>query len=507
MQNKISIILLLITLLSGCAQFQDMGISNQLPEKEQQIQAAHEKIAKPEPSYFRKVDGHYLSGKEVRFTEEQKLPAWFDEELTLVGPLYLNGIVDQISKWFAVPVSLAPEVTEDDDLEDTAMSTDFHGELKLFLDSVASYFGLYWKYKNGEIYFYQTDTQEFTLVASMTTTSLSSTLTNSSGSSSSSSEDSGTETASESNQSVTSSLEMAAWNEAVESIKAMLSEKGTVASNKAAGTVVVTDSPVILRRVEAYVEALNDRQARQIALNVQVFSWTSTDTRDRGVGADLVYKDITGATVKVLGSSTNSIADDAGTLKAAIIDSADNASDSLSAFYGSQLLINALRNRGKVTLIKNGSSIGMSNQPMSVNNLRHKAYFSEVSGTTSDSGNTTTSDVAQSSIVVGFSMQAIPHVLPDNRIVLEYSLILSQLNSLEEKSTGGYTLQLPDTSSQQFTNHVMLRSGTTLVLAGYSNDILSDTRRDGVLSIGSSEEKTREFVVVAIDVNDMTVAN
>jgi type IVB pilus formation R64 PilN family outer membrane protein len=500
-----SFVLMFVIFISGCAHFEDMGIEEQMPARESKAQELHQEITQKNSSHFQVHEGFYLSGEEVPFVKKNRLPKYFQDELTLVGPLYLNGIADQITKMFGVPISLAPDIEKEDAYE-RSMSLDYEGPLKLFLDSVASYYDLYWQFEDGEIHFFKTMTKTYSLVASMSKTKVTSTLSNKSGGSENSSGGESTGGgSSKSEQVISSEMELAAWEEAVNTIKEMLSEDGHVAANRAGGTVTVTDSPGILRRVSLYIDELNDRQSRQIAINVQVFSFTDRDQRDRGVGGELVFTDITGGQIKIVGGDASNAPEGAGSFTAAIIDSASNKSDRLSAFYGSSLLINALRNRGKVSLIKSGSGIGMNNQPMSINRLKSQKYLAEISSTLSESGDTTTSSLSTDEVVTGFSLQLVPHVLPDNRIILEYSLVLSELKEIKEITSGTNKIQLPDVSSQNFTQHVMVNSGSTVVLAGYANDELSDERQDGALSIGTSEKDAREVFVVAIDINDVTL--
>lgn len=503
MKKFIFIFLIALFGLYGCAMVEDMGIEEKLPPKQAEAEKLHEEVTNPQSSAFVIKDDYYLAGEEIPFPEKKEvLPPVFNERLTLVEPLYLNGVADKITSILHLPVAIAPDVTEDTLLK-RAMPLDHSGSLELLLDAVASYYGLFWKYDDGQIQFFRTETRSYSLLASMSTiekiVELSSKAEGSSGSS-----DSEGSSSTSTEQTVKMSSMFAAWEEAVNSIKEMLSDDGKIAANKASGEIIVTDAPGIIRRVDRYMAKLNDKHSRQVAMNIKIISYMASDTRNRGIEADLAFTDSSGFGFNISGGTIGNGADGTGSLTAAILES-DATNKDMQRFFGSQLLINALRDRGKVSVVDQGSGIVQNNMPINIKRQNHQSYLKSVSSTTNDAG-TTTSTLEDGSIATGFSLQATPHIQPDNRIVLEYSLMLSELNLITEFETGDQKIQLPDTTSRIFTSDILCRPGQTIVLAGYAKSTLNNGRKDGILAWGSSEEDSKEIIIIAIDINDATLS-
>lgn len=507
MANRIIIFGVLFLVLTGCALVEDMGIKDQLPVHEKHAEQLNEKIEKKGPKGFEEIDGFYLGAKERPMSEENRLPDFFKTQFTLIEPLYLNGIADRVTRIFkgrGVSVAVAPDVPQQE-MTKKVMPINFTGNLKLFLDSVSSYYGLYWRYQDYSIQFYKTLTRHYSLLASMSKIESSAELTNRSEGGGSTGDD-GTEQSAQSEQTVKSSMSFSAWEETINTIKNMVGDAGTVTKNQVAGEITVTAAPGMITRVDEYMTQVNKRLARQVAITVTVTSFKDTDQRDRGIGADLSYQDITGAQLKIASGGANQAVDGAGSVSAAIVESIATVPH-LKQFYGSQFILNALRDRGKVSVKRRASVIGMNNMPMILHKLDRDTYVAEISSTQGDSGNTTTSNVEQKEVVTGFSLYAVPHVLPDNRIVLEYKLVVAELNGFNDASSDDaeYKLLSPETTDRNNSTTVVVKPGQTIVMAGYAKEKLSDGRKDGTLSYGSSETNDKELIIVTIDINDATI--
>jgi type IVB pilus formation R64 PilN family outer membrane protein len=101
-------------------------------------------------------------------------------------------------------------------------------------------------------------------------------------------------------------------------------------------------------------------------------------------------------------------------------------------------------------------------------------------------------------------MNLLPYVLPDNNLLLQYSINLSSLLRLRQISSGGNTIESPDIDSSIFSQKVRLHSGETLVLSGFEQTVDNGTKQgvgnpnNIVLGGGMSTDNSHEVIVVLI---------
>jgi type IVB pilus formation R64 PilN family outer membrane protein len=108
----------------------------------------------------------------------------------------------------------------------------------------------------------------------------------------------------------------------------------------------------------------------------------------------------------------------------------------------------------------------MNNQPVPINVGMSRAYVASTSLTqTANVGSTST--ITPGMVQTGFAMSLVPHILDQQHVVMQYSMDISSLVGLESFTSGGATIQLPNVASNNFIQRVKLRSGETLVVAGF----------------------------------------
>ncbi|HEY8023273.1 MAG TPA: secretin N-terminal domain-containing protein, partial [Burkholderiaceae bacterium] len=176
-----------------------------------------------------------------------------------------------------------------------------NGTFKGLLDTVAARFGVYWKFANGTIQFFYTDSRTFQIVAlpgdstfsaSVTSQSSSTGGVESSGGSSSggSSGSGGVSSHNGQNTGITSQLSV--YSSIEKTVASMLSSHGKVVSSPATGTMTVVDTPDTLDHVAEFIETENKSLSRQITINVTVLSVTLNQQDNYGIQWNLVYKNL-----------------------------------------------------------------------------------------------------------------------------------------------------------------------------------------------------------------------
>ena len=112
----------------------------------------------------------------------------------------------------------------------------------------------------------------------------------------------------------------------------------------------------------------------------------------------------------------------------------------------------------------------------------------------------------------GFSIQVTPRLLGEGRILLQYSLSLIDLVGTPKTFTSGTNqIQLPETATRFFVQQSMLRSGSTLVLAGFDQDQVGQSSRgvgnpyNYLLGGGVTNTRTRQILFIAMTPQEITL--
>ena len=147
---------------------------------------------------------------------------------------------------------------------------------------------------------------------------------------------------------------------------------------------------------------------------------------------------------------------------------------SLSAMAGSTALIEALAKQGKVSLVTNVGVTTRNNRVAPVNNTKSTGYIKRF-----ESRNFTTvesSTVDQDSLETGFSMQLLPNILENGKILLLFRMSVRELLKMSSQTIGEVTLQLPEVEERSFMQEVIMESGQMLVVSGFEKQKNNDTR-------------------------------
>jgi len=142
---------------------------------------------------------------------------------------------------------------------------------------------------------------------------------------------------------------------------------------------------------------------------------------------------------------------------------------------GTSDILQALSTLGKVSEVAKLPMTTLNNRPAIRRIGQDIAYAASTSSTAVATTGSTEVSITPGTVHEGFSVQTTPRILSDGRILLEYSLsfiALDELVTFGSASTG--EIQEPTTTSRIFVQQAILRSGSTLVLAGFSDATLSD---------------------------------
>jgi type IVB pilus formation R64 PilN family outer membrane protein len=342
-----------------------------------------------------------------------------------------------------------------------------NGSFKGLLDTVAARFGVSWKYSDGVIQFFHTEARTFqinavpgdsTFTANVTSGSASSggVSGGSSGSGGSGGTSAGSAVSANNSQNTGVASKLSVYSGIESAIKVMLSPHGKVLASPATGAITVVDTPDSLERIATYIDNENKALSRQVVINVTVLSVSLNKGDEYGIDWNLVYKGLDrsfGIKNNFSKANTNTVG-----FSAAIMGN--------SKFSGSDLMVKALSDQGKVRRQTTASVVTLNNQPVPVQVARQTTYL-QSSQTSVVAQVGTTSSLIPGVVTSGFNMSILPHVLTNGTVMLQFSIDISTLRGISEITSGDSRIETPELDTRNFLQRVSMKSSETLVISGF----------------------------------------
>ncbi len=372
---------------------------------------------------------------------------------------------------------LSHSLSEPDNIQ-----VNYTGPLSSFLNQLASHFDISWRYTGGKIVVSNMEIRTFTITTLPMRFTGSNQVSTSGGSGGGSGQ-----------QSLSISMNMDFWSDLQKNLKIIIGSNGSFNTSTSTSSVTVKTTPSNMVQVENYITKINNELARQVTINVAVYSVEVTDTSNLALSLSGILKQ-GGRELGTLSSSAFA----AGGLPTLTAYFNGDGSDNNEA------LLSALDKAGKVSIVTSASVTTMSGQPTPLQVGGNRTYVSEI-GTTMNNVSTQ-STVSTSSISSGFSMNILPRVLDNGQVLLQYGINISSLvgahNGFDEVTAAGTTIQLPDVQQRSFVQSSLLQNGNTLVLAGYEQQ-RNETADSGVgdpnfKALGGSRAGSHEKTLVVI---------
>lgn len=280
------------------------------------------------------------------------------------------------------------------------------------------------------------------------------------------------------------------WNDTLQTVRTLLSSIGKATSNVAAGTITVRDRPSNLRMVENFINEVNSRYSRQVAMKVNVYSLDISDAREAGVDLQVMFNN----------SDTSRLAISAGSLTNLGLIGTASAAIISGDMKDSKAVLKALGQWGHATQVTSAGVVTMNNQPAPVEAVRRIAYLAATSQENTDYGSTT--ELTPGEVTTGYSMTIVPHILPNRRVILQYTVRLAALESMSEFTSGEARIQLPEVSTRAFSQKANMMMGQTLVLAGFEQASQENTTSGGFLSFAKKGDYRRTLLVITIQLEN-----
>jgi type IVB pilus formation R64 PilN family outer membrane protein len=265
------------------------------------------------------------------------------------------------------------------------------------------------------------------------------------------------------------------WTSIEGQIKAIKTPPGRYWISEATGTITVTDTKAAVDEISRIIDHENALLTRQIVMRVEVLSVKLTSAQQYGIDWNVVFNKVTNMVPWALSftSPTSLVSSTAGSLGASVL---TPTSGSPSAWSGSQAMFNALQEYGRVKVVTTANAMTVNRQPVPVAITQQTGYLAEITPAPAGaSGNVGgTPGLTPGTVTTGFMLNLLPTILDSNSILLQFSMGISSLDSLDKQTSGTgsnqESIQTPTISSTDFLQKVALRPGDTLVLSGYERE-------------------------------------
>lgn len=302
---------------------------------------------------------------------------------------------------------------------------------------------------------------------------------------------------------LTADNEIDFWKEIKEEVMLMLSDRGknTLAVNKAAGLIQVTDRPSALKRVDEYLKTANETMHRQVEIEAKLFDVSLGDQFQFGI--DWVRVTETAANSTTFGASTLPVA----------IGSSSLGSSALTMVFSNastRAIVDALATQGKVEVISKPRIRTLNNQTALIKVGQERPFFStSTTYLTGTSQSTPVQDSSYQMVTFGTILAITPQISADGWIVLEISPVLSRWEGTEKTGnplTGQTTAPIMNT--KQASSLVRVCDGSTVVMGGLIETETSRSQRKvpvlgdipllGYLFTGTFNAKLKRELVIFV---------
>jgi type IVB pilus formation R64 PilN family outer membrane protein len=384
-------------------------------------------------------------------------------------------------------------------------SINYDGPLSGLLDVVANKAGLWWKFSDGRLIFYRTETKTFYLPAIARSSTGNSQITASSGSGgtggATNGSTSGNSGSSSGGATSISNYTVDVWVD-LEKVARTVGGTAQIVGNASVGSLTVTGTPVQIRHVEEWVKNLSDNLSQQVSITVHVYMVRTSMEDNYNWNPDVVFKsgqyalNLTSPTTPPVVSGLDPL-----NLTANIL----STTDGTSKWTGSQLAYQALSTLGQVSVALQQTVVTLNGQPAPIQVANQLGYLASSTAPSiySTTGVVVPPTLTPGTLTTGFTAMFLPRIV-NGKILLAMNLTRSVLNKMGSVSSGGASIQTPNVDVSTFQQSVTLTPGDSLLLTGLQQDS-GNTDKSGVgsanffgLGGGVDSQSGKQLIAIVI---------
>lgn len=518
--KKIIVSLLTISAITGCGT--TSSVEQSLAQTRDAIADANTKLNSAQNTknnnFNYEMDSIYISTTPIQRKETDTLPAKFQNTIQIDGGYNsMRSIADVMQRVTGYPVLIDTDQGRDFYLR----LTQYKGNVVDLLNNICAQSDTAWSFINGKLIISDLQNETFFIkalpgdVQVQNQVNSNNGINSQSGGSATAGQGSGGSSASGQSQTQSTqntvqniqfNLNNSIWTNISDTVKGMLSKKGSMTVSSSTSSITVNDKPSIVLKVGEYIKKQNEMLRQQVQIDVQVFSVDTEATDNYMLNWNVILKG-TNASFYMNGQAATAAGASGTGLIPVISPSSTTQSFTVAAntgdLSGSQVMVNALSTRTQSSLVTSAAATTLNNQPVPIQIVEQQGYVSNVS-TTQVAQAGTQQSVTTSQLSYGFTLNVLPTIEQNGLVNLQLSLNLSSLKALKNFSVTGAMVQLPDMIQRNTMQKVTLRSGDTYVTTGFDSDFNTITNAGvgdpgfWLLGGGVSAQKTRQKLVILV---------
>ncbi len=496
------VVTVLVTLLSGCMRSTYHQADNNIDHTKDDIASLQQAANEVAPAVVVK-NGYYIDTKPVVIATG---PKWLRQKITLQAhDTPFSILMDRLLRNSNISVSYATALQTK-----RPISINYHGTIKGALDRLAAQTNYFYSVNSEKIRWSSLQTKTFD-VSFMPGSSTYLVGRSQGGSHGGSNGGLGNDITGKgiADDQQYSNLEgnLSVWNDLQRALNELKSKQGHVIVSESTTSVTVSDHPSNVSAMARYIGRLNRSLSQQVGIKVQVLEVDLSKDFNLGINWNTVI-----STLGVKFALKGALATAANPLTTAILTPLSQVQGASFEFKrgSSSALIKALNQQGEVRVVTRPQVVTMNDQIASIRITKDTGYIQSVSsstfGGTSTSQNFITTTITPGTITDGFTLYILPKI-QDKKVYMQISSTLSDLLSLQKESTGGdssnaqfNSIQLPTISEKTFNQRSVVRSGATLIIAGYKRlrDEANDADLFGVKHLGGQGAQTKNIETLVL---------
>lgn len=253
-------------------------------------------------------------------------------------------------------------------------------------------------------------------------------------------------------------------------------------------SVTVTDTPDVVAKIGEYMDQQNAVLYAQLTLHLKVLLFTSTDGADAGLNIDAAFQAASKKFGAVLQTAYTPLTG-ASTLTTNIL-------SGNKQWSGSQAIVSALQQMGKVTTVYDNTMTIANLHPTPINTYLNTPFISSnLTSQVANAGNLSSSQT--STATTGFFLTIYPNILEDGReVLLKVSQSISVLDGIKTLASGSTPQQGAQTEGNTLDQLAHCKSGETIVMTGFQSTALTVNGQGGLAGGGFNTNNKRQTIVV-----------